>query len=427
MADAPFKPLNLLDLPEALLIALLSSAHCSERTSCSAATTCHDLRHAALASANLVADVDKLPLALAFAAHLLPGLRRVRLRSSDRASLSAAELHALAAVTRMHTLKVELMPVHHCSIGELAERAAQDWSALAAFTDIRGLSLTSCGSDEVSARMLSTLPHLRALDLQGCTITGIHVLAAATALTSLNLRNNSAVGGNVGALTCLTALVHLDLRGRGIPAALAVLAALTMLTHLDLGWNNELHSASMHDLSPLTRLRCLELAEPFPSRMQLADIAATLVHLTALTRLDLSCTKMLDVRAVAALPRLASLTMGRLLEDHIDVTVLSTLTALTSLDLKFCRLCAEPGRGAVVLAAMPRLQQLKLCLCDVGEEGAPALAGLTVLVHLDLSVDPHPGAGLAGALASGSWVQTERRGRRGARRSHHADVLVHGR
>lgn len=37
---------HLLDLPDALLIVLLSSAHCSTITSGSAATTCQELRRA---------------------------------------------------------------------------------------------------------------------------------------------------------------------------------------------------------------------------------------------------------------------------------------------------------------------------------------------------------------------------------------------
>lgn len=243
MQPGPLEPrIHLLDLPEALLIKLLSSAHCSSSTSRSAASTCQALRYAALQGVtDLQADVDDSVPALAFAVRSLPALCRVRLLSDYRITLTAAELHALAAITRLHDLDIELPSANSDQLiaRVLAARAEQDWIALAALTGLRRLRLNCCGVNDASVRILSALPHLHTLDLEQSAITGEHALASATALTSLTLSDTLVVGRmSLSSLTHVTALAHLDLslltNAIGIEGARA-LGALTNLQYLNLG------------------------------------------------------------------------------------------------------------------------------------------------------------------------------------------------
>lgn len=162
--------------------------------------------------------MDESAPALTFAARSLPALRRVRLHSHYRASLAAAELLVLAAVTRLHSCKVNLLQLpfgSQCSARQRTARAAQDWSALAALTSLRCLSLTCCGTIDASVRTLSAqLPHMHTLSLQHNGLTGVQALAAATALTSLTLHGDRDIGRSSGLseVTRMVDLQHLNLR-----------------------------------------------------------------------------------------------------------------------------------------------------------------------------------------------------------------------
>lgn len=99
-----------------------------------------------------------------------------------------------------------------CTLHTSAQRvAAQDWSALAALTGLRRLTLTRCGINNTSLGTIAVLPHLHTLALEHNLIREVHALAAATALTSLNLRGNAESSGtSLTALTNLTGLSHLN-------------------------------------------------------------------------------------------------------------------------------------------------------------------------------------------------------------------------
>lgn len=281
----------LLDLPDALLVQLLSSAHCSSSTSRSAATTCRSLRHAALSSVTIIhADLASAAPAQVFAfARSLPALRRMHLNLDT--DLDISELHALASVTRLHELELE---------GPMLEirTADADLSALAALTSLRRLRLVDCGvSDSTVMRIVPALPHLHTLGLERNRVTGaaISTLAAAS-LQSLNLSRNSVDGEGEYAQ-----------RHAGRLALSPSAAALTALTYLNL-YRCRVGDEGASVLARLTSLRCLNLfgCEVGP------DCVAALTSLSALTCLDLQNNALgrEGARSVATLTALASLAVS---------------------------------------------------------------------------------------------------------------------
>lgn len=353
-------PLHLLDLPHALLIELLSSKHCSGRAASSAATTCRDLRNAALASVSQChADLDTAAAAqvLAFACSL-PGLRRLHLTA---AYLDAADIHALAALTRLQDLHLEELHI---------QGAGADLRALTALTNLQHLAAAGHGTPVI----IPALPTLLLLHLthSGIAPAGMGALAAAASLQSLDLSLNRIGFEGARALSYATALVHLNLRACGIEED-GALDQLTALTHLDLSEN----SVSEVSVSSLTGLRWLELVA---GRVGSNGLTA----LTALTHLNLSHGQLtVDVAAsVTTLTSLVSLKMAACGVSARDVAALAaSLTALTSLALSGNNLGDE---GVLALARATQLQYLELRSCGVDDRGAAALAALTALRHLDL-------------------------------------------
>lgn len=244
---------SLLDLPDSLLIDLLSRKHCDSSTSRSAATTCWDLRHAALSSVTLChADLDSAAASqvLAFA-RSLPALRRMQLTGLDT-DLSAAELRTLAALTRLH----------HCELEGANElrRAPADWSALAALTGLRSLKLAGCGVSDTTATIVSNLHHLQTASFEHNFITnaGLWSLADSPLLRSLNLSHNLVspdlvYSGSTGALT------RLELAGNMVgDTGAAAVACLTSLRRLGF-WECELEDTGAAALTVLTALTNLDL------------------------------------------------------------------------------------------------------------------------------------------------------------------------
>jgi hypothetical protein len=235
-------------------------------------------------------------------------------------------------------------------------------------------------------------------------------LAQLTALTYLDMRNNLLLQGPIGALARLASLQHLDLSANSAMSActdLATLRACTALTFLDLSQNffKPLTVPLLAALADLTQLRTLKLIAMGEISMDgpAVRVIAASAHLRELHIAGASVTAT-GINALAQLVHLESLNVCAALynsvENGVNISVLSALTALTRLDASYCNLSTE---AAHVLQALPwhSLRDLTLQDAFAGPELIPLLNSLTTLTALDLSgndmLDSTAVAGLAEA------------------------------
>ncbi len=171
---------------------------------------------------------------------------------------------------------------------------------------------------------------------------------------------------DVSALSGLTDLTHLDLRGTGV----LDVSALSKLTNLTLLGLSQTGVTDVSTLSGLAGLTFLDLSDT-----GVTDVSA-LSGLTGLTVLGLSGTGVTDISALSGLTKLTHLGLSD--TEVTDVSALSGLTNLTLLGLS--------GTGVTDVSALSGLTGLThLYLSGTGVTDVSALSGLTGLTHLGLS------------------------------------------
>jgi Leucine-rich repeat (LRR) protein len=212
--------------------------------------------------------------------------------------------------------------------------------------------------DEAGAyESLSSLTNLQSLHLQQWFAAPLLTLVK---LSSLSFTPYSFKEEEVGQLTCLTRLQHLEVPAKDLEVldlqllpllvslkmllgvykrslsddALQRLCLLTNLQHLDLTGQEDITSAGIEQLSSLTKLQHLDL-----TGLMKADGVAALDTLTALTFLSIAgCTLDADIDTdtlLGTMSRLQSLNLGGVPIGYIHLPVpLYTLTALTFLGLR---------------------------------------------------------------------------------------------
>lgn len=270
-------------------------------------------------------------------------------------------MRALAALTRLHTLQVRN--------SALAPTAYPDWGALAALTNLRELNMDNCNVGNGLLRIAPALARLTCLGLErtGVTLAGMHVLGgAACSLQALVLDKNQLGDQGAHALSRLTALTLLKLDFCGIGAkGVAALTALTSLLELNLGGFTYGHFpwGCAHAVAQLPTLRRLCMRNYYVGESD----AAALTSLTALTWLDLAGDGDIGDAGAAALAH---------------------LTALRGLNLDYCGVTSE---GGAALAALTQLEQLNLVDEELEDGGVALLTALTGLTSLSLQFEEQEG------------------------------------
>lgn len=406
-----------MDLPHVLLVAVLSRKHSKPVVARSASSTCRGMRLAALESVTRChARGDNALQAIVFA-RTLPLLRSVRLTALN-VILSADNLCALAALTRLQSLDVEnprmfmmdwqgwerhgRLHFETCS-HDLSTRyySQAQVSVLTALTGLRHLSLVGCGLGADASYFAPALTRLQTLRLERSGIFGVAAralplaLASVKSLRSLNLSWNFVAHERfalkagtlpfLAGLSRLTALARLEMRScRFKSADVARLSSLSTLAHLDLS-HNEVGVMGAQAIACSTGLRHLVLNE---CQVTPQGAEAFSQRLTVLTHLELSGIARVwrpveDEEGfwVARIPSLVSLVMMNTALDWEVAEQLSNLTGLTSLCLADNCVWDE---GAGHLTKLTRLRRLNLDLCGLKHAGAVALSKMTNLVHLSL-------------------------------------------
>ncbi len=200
------------------------------------------------------------------------------------------------------------------------------------------------------------------------------VLAPLTALTELQLGYQAQLNdGNqlVQILQPLGQLRNLSMTVCQLTAVPAAVSCCTQLVHLDLG-RNELAGGWQH-LQPLVQLQYLSLSHA-------AQLPTSMPLLPQLTRLDLSYCGTVPAFSdqSAALHRLRALDLTMCFLTEVPAAV-AALTALTLLQLGFNQLAG----GFDHLRPLAQLQVLWLHANDLAEV-PPVVAALTALQHLSL-------------------------------------------
>ncbi len=186
----------------------------------------------------------------------------------------------------------------------------EDWEALTGLTRVERFSMSSLDDQlgDETARHLSLMPQLKAIELNSSTVTdaGVAHLANLTGLEVLRLPFGGEPEGveitdvGVEAISSLRRLRELDLAGsRMTDAGLARLAALKHLTHLDIG------RTSVRDPMPvvvrLKKLRYLGLERIH--EIDDSDLKELAKRLPALRGLDLQRTSVTQFWLGQLLPK----------------------------------------------------------------------------------------------------------------------------
>ena len=249
----------------------------------------------------------------------------------------------------------------------LANCGITDISALAACTNLESLNLS--GNSISSISVLAGMPSLKTLDISGNQISSISPLMALTQLESLNAANNSI--SNIAALSEHTALKTLTLDGNPLE--------------------------SLNTLSGLTGLETLSLRET-----GLDDTDLTALHsLTGLKSLDLGGNTGISSSAadalIAALPNcdvqvpseIYSVTLGGQSfaadSTYVDASGLG-ITSLSGVEhftaIQVFVLDDNPGLDITNLSTLLTLQSLELSRCELTD--VSSLSGLNQLRTLSL-------------------------------------------
>jgi len=182
------------------------------------------------------------------------------------------------------------------------------------------LDLSSC-EELGNMRFVSSLVRLRTLDLSNCSeqLVDLSPLSSLTSLTSLNLHHRCGQQSNVSILSTLTSLASLNL-------SIVLLSAAQFISsivphRLDQLGPGLVWSAEQLALSSLSSL---------DQRCYISDLTP-LSHLTSLTSLNLSeCRHLRNVSPLSSLTSLTSLNLRYCLQVN-DVSALSSFSQLTIL------------------------------------------------------------------------------------------------
>lgn len=235
---------------------------------------------------------------------------------------------------------------------------------LSGLANLETLTITNTSVSQEHLGIISVLPQLKKLTLQGCSLSAVTPLNKAVNLTYLDLSNNTI--SSIDSLASCTALTELFLQNNVI-ASLSSIAGDTKLTKLDASHNSLTSLAPLSGLSSLTWLNA--------STNNIADLGS-IGNLTELTYLNLSSNKLTDVSALASCVALTNLNLST--NSLTNISGLSALTNMMYFDFSYNQVSALPKFSTD--CALVTITGTKNNLSSLD-----ALSGLTHLnnVHMD--------------------------------------------
>jgi len=301
-----------------------------------------------------------------------------QIRFTDRDGAKVASEIDRAAVQFHHVRKVTFkfrMPI-------------ATFKRLAAFQSLQELDIdTSAVVFKTDLDFLTTLQHLRKLNLDGCfavTRGAVEQIAAIHSLESLRLLECGVSDGHLQPVPRLANLTDLNLGINNVnDAGVVHLTSLTNLRNLILSYNlfgdqGCLWLARMPTLRRLSICYCAAVGDAG---------AAAIATLIGLTSLDISGCVGVSAAGIAQLAALVNLTELNLLDlDHVDDAVLAAfapLSQLTDLKMNCCESVTDAGVAHIV-SSMPAMENLRLDCCIVSHAAVLLLATLANLRTLSL-------------------------------------------
>lgn len=191
-------------------------------------------------------------------------------------------------------------------------------SNIAGLSNLEELTIKNTAVSQDILASIAKLPKLKVLTLQGCSLSGISVLADATGITHLDLSNNAI--RSIDALSKMKELQEVNLQHNAINT-LTGIASLTKLNKLDVSYN------ALTTLAPLATVTSLTWLDAGNNSL---TALGSIGKLTALEYLSLASNKLKSVDAVASCKALTELNVSS--NSLTNITKLSALTKLSTLD-----------------------------------------------------------------------------------------------
>lgn len=210
----------------------------------------------------------------------------------------------------------------------IQKSTAQDFSFLAYTTELQNLDLRDSEISTEAMELIGRLKKLERLDLYSCGVSNITALSGCTALTYLDLSENSI--SDISPIANATMLQELNLSSNAV-SALGSLSDLTQLVTLDLSSNN------IQDISVLGNCAKLETLNITDNRV---NTIAALAQLTRLRTLNAASNNIADASVLVACPDLSVLNLSE--NALTEISVLSSLEKLTELDVSYNEIAKLP-------------------------------------------------------------------------------------
>ena len=210
----------------------------------------------------------------------------------------------------------------HSGVGE-------QLSNLSALANLTELSITNTSVSQENLSIITGLPLLKSLTLQGCGITSVSAFEKATSLTALDLNNNAI--RNIEMLQYLTELQTLNLESNAV-SDLTPLSGLTKLDWLDVSSN------SITSLAPVASLTALTWLDAGTNSI---STLGELGNLTNLTKLSLQSNKLTSVATIATCKALTDLNISS--NTITDISNLYKLNELMYFDFSHNQVSKIPA------------------------------------------------------------------------------------
>jgi Leucine-rich repeat (LRR) protein len=202
-------------------------------------------------------------------------------------------------------------------------------SNFSALANLTSLKITGVSVSQVELNVIASLPLLKNLTLQNCSITGITPLKNITGLEILDLSNNTI--RDLSAISGMQNLKELNLQHNAV-TDLSALASVPTLTKLDVSYN------ALTSLAPICSLTGLTWLDAGTNSItELGDIS----KLTALTYLSVKSNKLTNVSAIAGCTALTDLNISS--NQLTDIAKLSALTKMLYFDFSYNQVTKLPA------------------------------------------------------------------------------------
>ena len=241
--------------------------------------------------------------------------------------------------------------------------SAEDYSFLSETTALETVDFSNSLVSVETLGYIGGLQNLKTLSLCGCALSNILPLADATAITTLDLSDNSI--SNIGVLSNFKELVSANLSRNAI-SSLAALEGLHALEELDVSENK---IASIQPLAGCTKLRVLKLDDNQITSITPVSAMKELVTLTA------SKNALTDADGLAGCVNIEELDLSN--NQLTNINALKNLVKLTRLDFSYNQVTELPD-----FSTASYLQQFRASnnqLSDIS-----CLAGLASINYIDV-------------------------------------------